>query len=347
MLNRRQMLLGSGAAIAGTAGLFNAHSVLADTEAPNNPYNLVVPTTLPYKHPDYATSSRAPVGIAIVCAVDISGSISSDRGEYQTQVQALGQAIASDDIRQAIFMPGGPGSAAICVVDYDDRSKLQLPWVDFREDRREKFVVIGQQIESLQRRSNGGTVHEAALQNAGLCFENLAPWEAENKSVNIMTDGTSSSTGLRAWRALMAERYGATIYALVTEGNNSTALNTWARNNLITPPNTYFKPNGRPLPAGFVHTVATERQTQTMVNTPGGLAGNSNFAAFNGQVRLAIRRQIILQTAGLNVETYRRFASLDELDNAENPYDFLMHDRRFAQLNLQRRNGLDAPSIEI
>lgn len=344
MLNRRQMLFGSGAAVLGTAGVFNAGALLAQEiqppPQPASPFPLVLDPNTNYRHPNLASSSTEPVGIAIVCAIDISGSINSISGEYRSQIEALGEAIASDDFRQSIFMPGGPGSAAICVIDYDGKSKLQIPWVDLREDNREKFVALGTEIASLERRASGGTTHEAALQNAALCFNNLSPWEAENKSVNIMTDGTSSSAGLATWRRILANDYNATIYALVTEGNNSSTLNPWAERNLITPPNTYFKPNGRPLPAGFVHTVATERQTQSLPTT----TPNPGTAAFQGQVRLALRRQVILQTAGLDVETYTRFASLEELDSKENPYDFLQNDRRFAALDTLNHSS---PIIQI
>ncbi|MFP4314521.1 MAG: DUF1194 domain-containing protein [Alphaproteobacteria bacterium] len=344
MLNRRQMLFGSGAALLGAGALFNT-SALADTGSgeQRSPFHLVNPPKVPYKHPKYATSSREDVGLAMVCAIDISGSISSPTGEYRTQIEVLGEAIASDDIRQAVFMPGGPGSLALCVIDYSDRSELKIPWVDFREDDPAKFRLLGDEISKIQRRTTGGTTHEAALQNAALCFENLAPWQADNKSVNIMTDGTSSGPGLLSWRRTLAERYGATIYALVTESNNSSTLNPWARNNLITPPNTYTSSRGRPLPAGFVHTVATEQQTQTSNNNNNA----TGTAAYQGQVRLAIRRQIILQTAGLHIDNYTRFASLEELDAAENPYDFLANDRRFAALRGSDHSFHSNPVITI
>ena len=266
----------------------------------------VLPHTGSYKHPELATNSNAPVGMAIVCAIDISGSISSPSGEYHSQIQALGEAIASDDFRQSIFMPGGPESVAICVVDYDDRSKLLIPWVDFRNDDPAKFVQLGVEVQSLERRSNGGTEHAAALENASLCFGNL-PWESHRNSVNVMTDGTSSVTNVQNWRRILAEEFDATIYALVTEGNYSATLNPWAEKNLVTPGNTYTKKDGRPLPAGFVHTVATERQTQTLGSSPG-------TGPFRDQVRLALRRQVILQTASLDIDRGpTRFAALNPL----------------------------------
>lgn len=340
MLNRRQMLLGTGAGLLSATGLFNAGSALAQGDqhpgTSPRPSSKILSPPHGYIHPN-ASGSTAPVGAAMVCAIDISGSISDHTGEYTSQVQALGEAIASDDFRQAIFMPGGPGSIALCVIDYDGKSQLQIPWLDFREDRRENFVMFGSETASLERRASGGTEHDAALENAAFCFMNL-PWESHQNSVNVMTDGTSSPTSIAPWRRLLAQDHDATIYALVTESNYSQTLNPWAQNNLITPSNTYTRSDGRPLSGGFVHTVATERMTE-----------RGGTPAYKGAVRLALRRQVILQTAGLDVETYTKFASLEELDNASNPYDFLQNDRRFA--NLERRNTfqdmLNAPIIRL
>lgn len=341
MLNRRQMLFGTGAGLLGATGLFNIGAALAQGDhhpgTVSAPSTKILPPPRGYKHPDLASDSTAPVGAAMVCAIDISGSINDYTGEYASQVQALGEAIASDDFRQAIFMPGGPGSIALCVIDYDGKSQLQIPWVDFREDRRDKFILFGSETASLERRASGGTEHDAALENSAHCFENM-PWESRQNSVNIMTDGTSSTSAIAPWRRLLAQRYDATIYALVTESNYSQTLNPWAQNNLITPSNTYTRSDGRPLSGGFVHTVATESQTQ-----------RGGTPAYKGAVRLALRRQVILQTAGLDVDTYIQHASLEELDNAANPYEFLRTDTRLA--DLPRRNPitdfLNAPVIQL
>ena len=312
MRNKRNLLLGAVAATFTAVSAFNvsAQGGPGGAYSYTSQYNStrVIPHAGEYRHQYLASDSTAPVGMAIVFAIDISGSISSPSGEYNSQIEALGEAIASDDFRQSIFMPGGPGSIAIAVVDYDDRSKLLIPWVDLRQDDPTKFIQLGIEIQSLERRSNGGTEHSAALENAAINFEQL-PWESDRNAVNIMTDGTSYSAGqLSNWRRALAEEYNATIYALVTEGNNSATLNPWAEDYLVTPSNTYTGSNGRPLPGGFVHTVATERGTQTLGNSPG-------TGPFKNEVRKALRRQIILQTASLDLDYGTRFASLDELDS--------------------------------
>jgi hypothetical protein len=190
---------------AGAAGLLTAlgKNVFAQdlsSTTDSYPVSNVIPTGT-YMHPELYSGSTADIGLAIVCAIDISGSVNSDTGEYQAQLQSLANAIASDDFRESIFYPGGPNSIALCVVDFDMKSKLQIPWVDFRDNDRFKFLKFAQQVLSIERRAKGGTDQSAAMENAAYCFENL-PFKAENKAVNIMTDGTGSSYKVRQWNKI-------------------------------------------------------------------------------------------------------------------------------------------------
>ncbi|MAE51845.1 MAG: hypothetical protein CMH27_08540 [Micavibrio sp.] len=292
MLNRRQFLLGAGAGLL-TLASSRAFGQPNYYEEPPT----VVPTTT-YFHPTLATNSNEDIGMAIVCAIDISGSIEDRTGEYRAQLESLANAIASDDFRESIFYPGGPQSIALCVVDFDHRSELVIPWVDFRDDDRTKFLRFSQEILNIQRRGTGGTEHASAMENAGYCFQNLATrWKSEHNSLNILTDGTSSTVKVREWNKILAEHHEATVYALTTKTDYGN-LNYWAERALITPPNTYIKKNGRPLSGGFVHEVATERQTQ--INNTRGNAGG--MAAYQDEVLLAMRRQVIMQTASLDIQ---------------------------------------------
>lgn len=292
MLSRRKFLLQAGAAGLLTALGNNVFAQSTSNDAnPYGPRSKVIPPNT-YTHPELYSGSTANVGLAVVCAIDISGSVSSQTGEYQAQLQSLANAIASDDFRESIFYPGGPESIALCVVDFDTNSKLQIPWVDFRENDRFKFLKFAEEVLSIKRRSNGGTDQSAALENAAYCYENM-PFKAENKAVNVMTDGTGQNIMTRQWNKVLAKEYEATVYALTTN-TGSPALNRWADNYLITPSNTYIKRDGRPLSGGFVHEVATEQQTQS--NKAG-----AGMAAYNDEVLLAFRRQIILQTASLDI----------------------------------------------
>lgn len=295
MLSRRNFLLGTGAglvsAVAGSA--FNTASAqgVGDRHPPGayRPTTRIIPTPS-YVHP-MATGRTDEIGLAIVCAIDISGSVSSDTGEYRSQIDTLAAAIASDDFREAVMM--GPKSIALCVVDYDSFSKLMVPWVDFRDNDPERFRTFAQMVRTIPRRSSGSTEQDAALENAALCFSSM-PWTAKNKSVNVLTDGTGTDAPTRRWRDILAREHEATIYALTTN-TGSPYLNTWCQNNLVTPPNTYTRRDGRPLSGGFVHEVATERQTQT--NT----LNATGFNNYSDQVLLALRRQIIMQSASLDI----------------------------------------------
>ncbi len=297
-MDRRSFMLGIGAVGLFAAATKDGYAQVGDGSTDTNRVssNVIPPAT--FVHPQLYSGSTEDVGLAIVCAIDISGSVSSDTGEFQSQIQSLANAIASDDFRESIFYPGGPESVALCVIDFESNSKLQIPWVDFRENNRLKFLQFAEEVRNIRRRSDGGTDHSAAMENAAYCYTYM-PFGADNKALNIMTDGTGYATTAQQWNRILAQEHEATVYALTTNTGND-GLNKWAKENLITPPNTYIKENGRPLSGGFVHEVATEHQTQI------SRAEGGNMAAYNDQVLLAFRRQVILQTASLDITDPRQ-----------------------------------------
>jgi hypothetical protein len=300
MFNRRKFLAASAAGLlSATTGLrsaFAAGHYSGYDEVPA-PQPKVIPVAN-YIHPELATDSTDPVGIAWVMAVDISGSINSSTNEYQAQLNALADAIERDDFRESIFQQAGPGSAALFVVDYDTQSQLQIPGIDFRENSPEKFRAVANIIRNIPRRNSGGTAHDAALQNATICFDYM-PWECDRKHVNIMTDGTGNSYANRNEQRTLAERHEAIVSSLTTRVSTSD-IYAWCEENLTTPAATYRRANGSFLSRGSTVEVATELETQ-----------GSNVGRYQDEVYLAIRKQILLQTASLNIEPRTRYAQAD------------------------------------
>lgn len=322
MLNRRNFLTGTGAGLltAVGGGLFNAASAqsgFGGSTPPARPSLVITPAS--FVHPLWSGRTDE-VGMAMVCAIDVSSSVSSDNGEYRGQLETLAAAIASDDFRESVFM--STKSLALCLIDFDNRSKIMIPWVDFREDSPDKFLQFANMILAQDRRSSGSTDQHAALENAAQCFTNM-PFKARDKSVNIMTDGTGSTSQTPPWRDLLAREYEATIYALTTN-TGSSHLNKWCEDNLITPSNTFMRKDGRPLSGGFVHEVATERQTQINTNSSG-------IPHYKDQVLLALRRQVIMQTASLDIN---------------NPIDCAIYECR-RQATYEGRKLLLPPTLEI
>lgn len=289
MLNRRKFLTASAAGLMGTAigmaPLRKAYAKIDETDT-----SKVIPVD-GYIDPEHWTGGDEPVGIAWVFGVDISGSVNSSTNEYQAELDALADAVSRDDFRESIFQHAGPGSAAIFVVDFDTQSMLTIKGMDFRENDPAKFLILADMIRSIPRRNSGGTSHDAALQNAAVCFD-MMPGGAEckRKHVNIMTDGTGNSVANKAATKLLAERHGAAVSSLTTRVGSGTIYD-WCAENLTTPANTYTGPDGKIVPRGSTVEVATEMETR-----------GSNVGRYQDQVFLAIRKQILLQTAGLQHE---------------------------------------------
>jgi hypothetical protein len=250
---------------------------------------------------EMASNSTEPVGVAYVFGIDVSGSISSFNNEYQSQLNSLAETIESSDFRQAIFMPGGPGSAAIMVADYGTGSMLTVGWIDLRENDPERFQQVANIIRSIPRRESGVTNHHFLLQNAiiGLDFLDQR-WGATRKLVIVKTDGTGTPPSVAPHRRTLAERHGASISTLVTTVPNEYVYG-WTRQHLTTPANTFIGPNGQYVPPGITVEVATELQTQ-----------GTDIASYRDRVLLAIRRLTLTQTAQLEIDSpYIQFAQLD------------------------------------
>lgn len=251
---------------------------------------------------EMASDSTEPVGVAYVFGVDVSGSITSHNNEYQSQLNSLAETIESSDFRQAIFMPGGPGSAAIMVADYGTGSMLTVGWIDLRENDPARFQEVANIIRAIPRRESGVTNHHMFLQNAliGLDFLDQR-WGANRKLVIVKTDGvaTNGPSSVVPYRQELAERHGASISTLVTRVRNQDVY-TWSRNHLTTPANTFIGPDGRFVPQGITVEVATELETQS-----------ADIASYRDRVLLAIRRLTLTQTAELNNNSqYIQFAEL-------------------------------------
>lgn len=253
-------------------------------------------------HPTLASSSREEVGVRLVSMFDVSGSI--DKAEYEVQIDAMADTIASDDFRDAIFFQGGPQSIAICFADFGTYSDLRIPWVDIRKGDEAKIKLLAEEVRNLKtkRRESGSTHQVTALNYSDLCLTNC-PWQAKRSVVDLLTDGQNNGGGgeveLRLARDLLAEN-GATVNALVTVSDNANGdgLEAWARTNLATPPGSK-RADGTPLDAGFVKVVAYESTEES----------RSAIVEYNQAMELAFRRKLILEVAGVELEELRQYST--------------------------------------
>lgn len=302
-MNRRN-LLKAGGALAAASAFSISTGALGQPMMFNAQYNprqswemKNAGSTLPeaFRHPELASYNPEEVGARIVLSFDCSGSI--DYHEFRTQLDVIASALESDDIYDAIFSPGGAGSVAICLADFGSTAALRVPWVDIRKGDQYKLHRLAREIRALLRREDGSTSHVRALDNAMECLDNC-PWQGKRSIVDVITDGQNNHGGTNAQVIenvdKLAREYNTTVNTLLTVTSNSEDHMKWFWDHLVTKDQYYSET----LDPGFVKAVAT----QVSARTPGAIV------EYKDAMRLALRRQLILETAQYQPEPTTQFA---------------------------------------
>jgi hypothetical protein len=240
-----------------------------------------------YIHPTLASDSTEPVGLRLVSLHDVSSSI--DDAEYDIQMEAIASAIESPDFADAVFRPGGPGSIALFFGDFNQAAEGRIGWVDIRKGQEWKFKSLADEIRHLPRNRRDSTNHVPGMILSMEAFDK-SPWSAPRNVVDIMTDGTAyAPLAFTQAREQLATQYNATINALVTLDQSSDRIERWAWDNLATRP-IHSSPDGSPLAAGFVVTVASQIEPDNEGQT----------LKFRKAMERAFRRKLILETSKLS-----------------------------------------------
>lgn len=263
-----------------------------------------------FRHPTLASQSSEPVGLRLVCIFD--NSVSMDPVEFEIQSLAMAEAVGSEDFRDAIFYPaGGPQSVAICFTDL--HNVLNIPWIDIRKGDDYKLPLLAEEILKFKLSSPRGPTYLArAYKYAGILLENC-PWQGRRNVVDMVTDGTE-----REWLALgepknsentaqvvheLAVKHEATVNALITTGDKYAPLILeLTPKYYITQPG-YTRADGTALDAGFFKVVSAGIDDK---NT------KESLIRFDGAMKLAFRRKLILETGMVELDDLRRLTLLSQ-----------------------------------
>jgi hypothetical protein len=239
-----------------------------------------------------------------------------DSVEFEVQSRAMADAVGSEDFRDAIFYPGGPQSLAICFADLNN--KLCVPWFDIRKGDDHKLPKLAEEILQFSLTPIGPTYLGRAYRHAGILLENC-PWKARRNVVDMITDGIE-----REWLGLgepannemtakivheLAVKHEATVNALITTGDKwAPNIVEWTPKYYVTQPG-YVRADGTALDAGFVKIVSAGIDDK---NT------KESLIRFEGAMRMAFRRKLVLEVGMVELEDLRRLASVGQ--NLNTPF---------------------------
>ena len=159
----------------------------------------------------FAATPAKACDLALLMAVDISGSV--DTSEYDIQMQGIAAGLRDGLISEALIK----GSAAIAVVQWTGRGRqeMSVPWVQV--DDFEDVEALAQLVENSPRAwRNYSTAIGEALQYSINAFQ-TSP-ECDRQVIDMSGDGVSNEGVEPADIRAMVQRSGVTVNALVIEG---------------------------------------------------------------------------------------------------------------------------------
>jgi hypothetical protein len=130
----------------------------------------------------------ADVDVALVLAVDVSGSV--DAGEYQLQHEGIARAFENPGVVAAI-RNGPHGAIDVTVIEWSDRDKqvVTVPWT--RVGDAKTAAAFAAAVRASKRSSAGLTAIGDAMLAAGAALRN-APDHATRRIIDVSGDGMAN-----------------------------------------------------------------------------------------------------------------------------------------------------------
>lgn len=218
-----------------------------------------------------SAGERQPVDVALVLALDVSGSISDDA--WKTQREGIASAVGSDQFAQAVRR-GQIGRIAIAVVQWGTSPRMVIDWRVVESPGQ--IGALAQEMRAMQRAESGGTCMGTMLK---MITAELKPWDdyATKRIVDVSGDGASNCgldlPGMRT----VALKEGITINGLPIVTPIEPKVADWYADNVIGGPGAF--------------TVVAD--------------GNGGFAeAFLRKLTVEIATNYVGDTAALSASTY-------------------------------------------
>ena len=181
--------------------------------------------------PVVAQSTLERVDVALVLAVDVSGSVDDDR--YALQMEGIARAFEDRDVQSTIL--SGPNAAIlVTLVNWSQKPQVAIPWRVIA--RRADATAFASDIRRAPRRAEDFTCMSAMLQVVEEKVLPLLPLPAERTVVDVSGDGRDNCnppTPVDSLRdGLVAD--GATINGLpIKAGREAATIAQWYQQHVI------------------------------------------------------------------------------------------------------------------
>ncbi|WP_103332941.1 DUF1194 domain-containing protein [Pseudotabrizicola formosa] len=174
-------------------------------------------------------SPAQPCDVALVLAIDVSGSI--DAGEYA--IQSAGTAAALQDPAVAAALLAGQAALAVLHWSGQGQQAVVLPWTRMRSPQH--ITDAATHIRTTPRAFAGSDTAVGQAIDASLALFAQVP-ECKRKIIDISGDGPENSGNTARAARSRANAAGVAINAIAIEDlGQSTAITQFYRNWIITP----------------------------------------------------------------------------------------------------------------
>jgi hypothetical protein len=174
-------------------------------------------------------SAAAQADVALVLAVDVSGSVTDER--FKLQREGIARALESNTFAAAV-MDGVHQTIEIAVVEWAEEQEAVVPWTVIR--RREDLA----QVASALRRAERSWVHTMTDPAGGIIAATMlfgsAPLPADRRVIDVSGDGAQNTGKIKAAEARDRAIAGdITINGLPITSGDEPNVDEWYRVNIV------------------------------------------------------------------------------------------------------------------
>lgn len=211
----------------------------------------------------HAAPPAEMVDTALVLAVDVSGSVTSER--FALQMEGIAEAFESSAV-QAAMLSGRHRAIFVALVEWSNRAALSVPWtlITSADDAR----AFAARVRRAPRADSQFTCMAAALQLTADKVLPFLPVPAERTIIDVSGDGRDNCNPQKPVDSVRDEivAAGVTINGLpILEGDEAASLAPWYRAHVIGGPSAFllpaagFKDFGRAMRDKFVVEISAAR----------------------------------------------------------------------------------------